>query len=650
LALLLLPPDVSAAVLDAASGKVLEKRGAVDRRFAPGSAIKPFTALALGEITLRLPCPRDLTVAGRNLRCSHPRLSGPVDLAAALAYSCNHYFVRASSRLDPERFTALLRRFGFDVPTPATADELALTAVGLGGVRCSTLELARAYRMLSREAPPPIRQGIAAAVEAGTSQLARPSSLSVAGKTGTGDGHAWFAGWAPADAPRVILAVSVPGGRGAVDAAPAARALFERHVPAAPSDGLRVRPKPDGPVQTIPLERYVSGVVTAEGGVIDKPEALKALAVAARTYAVCNRGRHKRESYDLCGKTHCQALKLDAASSLVADAVAATEGELLWYEGRPAEAFHSRHCGGTTASVQELWPEIHAPYLKQQPDTFCLSTDAAWTAEFARTPNQILRRTPSGRVAELMVNGRRMTAELFHKQIGDQYGWARVRSFSFEIVERGDKVVFEGRGYGHGVGLCQAGAAARARAGHTYRQILGFYYPGTTVALSGSGHVWIRSSGARVAVSATTEPEARQLAQAGDRALEEAERRTGWRARARPEVRSYLTVAAFRDATGLGGSVAASTRGKTVRLQPVGVLRSRGILESTLLHEMTHVLVEAEAHPSLPGWFREGVVLWLSGTPANTPEYRDAVSRVRKLAADRGRDTVLRWVRSGLPK
>jgi stage II sporulation protein D len=139
----------------------------------------------------------------------------------------------------------------------------------------------------------------------------------------------------------------------------------------------------------------------------------------------------------------------------------------------------------------------------------------------------------------------------------------------------------------------------------------------------------------------------------------------------------YPTVSAFRDATGEPGWVAASTRGHTIRLQPTDVLRDAGTLESTLRHELLHMLVEEHARAETPRWFREGLVLYLAqpntkttqGTslgydpatlekalrsPASERELREAYAtaqaKVVQLVEQNGRETVIRWLQEGMPK
>ena len=227
-------------------------------------------------------------------------------------------------------------------------------------------------------------------------------------------------------------------------------------------------------------------------------------------------------------------------------------------------------------------------------------------------------------------------------------------------------MIFEGFGAGHGVGLCQTGAAERAKRGHTWQQILDFYYPGAKPGLTAQGLQWSRRGGERIDLYSTQPQQDGAVLESAERALREAEQRSGTRHAGRARVRVYPSVAAFRDATGEPGWVAASTRGATVRLQPAAALQARGVLESTLLHEMLHVVVEQRAHPRNPEWFREGLVLWIvePGRPATggagqlegaaseaemRRSYEAARSRVKRLVERYGRAVVLSWVAGGVP-
>jgi stage II sporulation protein D len=214
-----------------------------------------------------------------------------------------------------------------------------------------------------------------------------------------------------------------------------------------------------------------------------------------------------------------------------------------------------------------------------------------------------------------------------------------LRSANYEVHDAGDGFLFHGYGSGHGVGLCQAGAERMGGAGKSYREILDYYYPGTRAGLSAQGIAWRRLASERLEMWTTRPAEDQSLIPLAERLLRDAERRTGFPARVLPQLRVYPSLALFRDSTGEPGTVAASTRGRVIRLQPPAVLRSRGMLESTLFHELLHVLIETRARPGLPLWFREGLVVYLTGGPG----------RVTSLAATHSRAAVLSWVETGLP-
>src|SRR5205814_797794 len=127
-------------------------------------------------------------------------------------------------------------------------------------------------------------------------------------------------------------------------------------------------------IKELPFEAYVAGVVAAEGSVETQVEALKALAVVSRTYAVQNLGRHANEGFDFCSTTHCQQFWLGKTSTreVVRRAVTQTASEILQdRQGRPAEVYFHAACGGQTANLETLWG-AHAPeHLRGVRDDYC---------------------------------------------------------------------------------------------------------------------------------------------------------------------------------------------------------------------------------------------------------------------------------------
>ncbi len=412
-----------------------------------------------------------------------------------------------------------------------------------------------------------------------------------------------------------------------------------------PETMLRVRLKPavDSTVVEMPLEAYVAAVVVAEAGSLSSPEALKAMAVAARTYALYGRGRHKDQGYDLCGTTHCQRAEPSQVDARIEAAARATVGQVLWYGGAPAFAVYSRDCGGVTEDVASLWPNLHAPYLPSHADPYCTRAGATpwhWSAapeeigaalvrSGLRAPRglsslAIARRTGSGRAGEVALTGGgevvRVAAGSFRLAIGRALGFATIRGDLWDAHGAGGRIEFDGRGAGHGVGLCQRGADRMGQEGRPWREILAFYYPGTTVALAPPAIPWSRLGGETIALWTTQPAQDGALLASAEHAARELAARTGWAQPEGIELRVYPNVAGFRDATGEPGWVAAHTAGRRVHLQPAAVLRARGTLGSTLRHELAHVFVESQAAAGLPLWFREGLAEYLAGGAAAASE------------------------------
>jgi stage II sporulation protein D len=451
---------------------------------------------------------------------------------------------------------------------------------------------------------------------------------------------------------------------------------------------------------TIPMDEYIAGVLAGETGNFKSDETLKAMAVIARTYALHFGARHALDGFDFCDATHCQSLRLSEVTPRLRRIVESTNGEALWYDGEPAATYYHANCGGMTEDGRYILgnDEQRAPYLKQHSDAFCVRNGSSqWRSEVSKQELQralsaegvsipgrlrsvtVAKHTPSGRVEFLTVtasNSVTVPGLTFRFAVGRNIGWERLKSNWYDAHTEDDRIVFNGRGSGHGVGLCQVGAEVMGEEGHSYREILSFYYPGTRLGASAQGLQWQQLTSEDV-VLFTTRPESdRPLLPLATRLMHEAEESTGLLYNGNPKLKAYPTVAAFRDATGEPGWIAASTRGSTIRLQPADVLRDTGVLETTLRHELLHLLIESHAKPGIPLWFREGLVLCLaqpsspaqaSGTitsddalnkalrsPASENEmrsaYADARARVTAMVAADGKATVIRWLQEGLPK
>lgn len=273
-------------------------------------------------------------------------------------------------------------------------------------------------------------------------------------------------------------------------------------------------------VNRVDLETYLRGVVPLElgrGRARSDMEAMKAQAVAARTYAVRHLGRRGHLGFDLFGSVLDQVYGgMGAEDARATEAVEATRGEVLMDGSKVIEAYYHASCGGRTAAVQEVWNAEPRPFLRSVSETkpgggwYCEGSGRLRWAETWDEPAlletlrgtlfagdrrreltrvdslAVTRRSFSGRVAELT-----FWTNLGEERVrGDSIRWVLrtgpdriLGSSDFDLDVGRDGRVIEltahGTGRGHGVGLCQAGALGRARSGQSYREILSAYYPGT---------------------------------------------------------------------------------------------------------------------------------------------------------------------------
>jgi stage II sporulation protein D len=179
-----------------------------------------------------------------------------------------------------------------------------------------------------------------------------------------------------------------------------------------------------------------------------------------------------------------------------------TAGEVLWFDGAMASALFHADCGGRTSSASDVWGGSEQPYLVSVADDGpAEAAHATWRYEAARSAVlaalnkdartragsrldglQVLERDRAGRIERIAIHGaeeRIVRGEALREVLGQTLGARTIRSTWFDVRRTGGTFVFEGRGFGHGVGLCQAGALARVRAGDKLTAILQRYYPGT---------------------------------------------------------------------------------------------------------------------------------------------------------------------------
>jgi stage II sporulation protein D (peptidoglycan lytic transglycosylase) len=252
-------------------------------------------------------------------------------------------------------------------------------------------------------------------------------------------------------------------------------------------------------IDELPLEDYLVGLINCEISSQWPIEAIKAQAVVARSYALFQMEARKNAPYQLESSVLDQVYDgCDIEDSRAARGVKETAGEVLTFDDRIIQAFYHSNCGGHTEASENVWG-YPLPYLQGVVCNYCLTSGAVkWEQSISlrKLESQLKssgyqisrltdlvpgRRNRSGRLSDLVLVSAKglqtVPATAFRKAIG----YSVIKSTNFEVKISGDNVIFTGVGYGHGVGLCQWGAKQRAEDGFDYREILSYYYPGTTL-------------------------------------------------------------------------------------------------------------------------------------------------------------------------
>ena len=417
----------------------------------------------------------------------------------------------------------------------------------------------------------------------------------------------------------------------------------------------------DRSIARMPLETYVARVLAGEAEQNAPDAELEALAIAIRTYATFNAGRHGRDGFDLCDTTHCQVMR--TATAATRRATLATAGRILTWRGAPAEIFYSASCGGGSESAADVWPGSNLPYLKSVKDDVH-DDDVPWTYALPLRDAQrllaqrgfsgerlkdirVASRTSSGRVGTLHLSG--LEPDVI---AGDQFrllvGARDVRSTAFDVEKHGDTLEFTGRGYGHGVGMCVIGAGRRARRGENVTQILAQYYPGLDVTPLASVQTRVRTE--TVLTAAAPPPPATssaptpgavpprsvspaaprsvvmrgagaatfELEQAATRAYESMAKTLGTNVAALT-IDVHDTVEGFRQATGKPWWVSASVSASTIDLAPPSLLSQRDGIDETLRATIAQAIM-APVLSDRPQWARVGAARYFArGLPIAAP-------------------------------
>jgi stage II sporulation protein D len=239
------------------------------------------------------------------------------------------------------------------------------------------------------------------------------------------------------------------------------------------------------------IEKYISGVVKAEGGSGKNKEYFKTQAVIARTYMYKYFDKHLPDRYNVCDNTHCQAFNGLSSDTIINRAALETDGLVILDNDSSLiiSAFHS-NCGGETSSSENVWL-AGQPYLKSVVDPYCISSrNSVWEKRISLNDwlLYIKKFGYSGKTDDPSAFRFRQTSRLTDYRTGlftiplrTMRAEMNLRSTFFSVESDGGFIILKGKGYGHGVGLCQEGAMVMAANGFSYEKIIDFYYFGILI-------------------------------------------------------------------------------------------------------------------------------------------------------------------------
>ncbi len=256
-------------------------------------------------------------------------------------------------------------------------------------------------------------------------------------------------------------------------------------------------------VNNIDIEEYLYGVLYNEVSHRWPIEVLKAQAIAARTYALYQKLVSKNRYFDLAADIYSQVYGGRRSETWsIRRAVNLTRGQILTYNGKIFPSYYHATCGGHTSDAVTLWG-IDIPPLRGRPCNFCtMSPYYRWKKELRideitdrlkqagydiqLVSIEALKRDKAGRILDVLLKGRPENIKLGGNKFRLIVGPNLIKSTNFKAQIKGRDIIFEGKGWGHGIGMCQWGAYAMARKGYKAEDILRYYYPGTEIVRIGN--------------------------------------------------------------------------------------------------------------------------------------------------------------------
>jgi stage II sporulation protein D len=245
-------------------------------------------------------------------------------------------------------------------------------------------------------------------------------------------------------------------------------------------------------INRVAIEKYIAGVVQSESGFLRHHVYYQVQATIARTYALKNIKRHENQGFNLCDNVHCQAYYGRTGYNPIIEAVNDSRGTVIVdSDSMPVNTVYHANCGGETINSEDLWPQPLA-YLRSVKDTFCIASNGAlWERRVNKNDffkfieanfKMKLSNQEKDSLISFVQDSRKLYLDINNKihlrHIRENF---KLRSTYFSIVVDNDSLVFKGKGFGHGVGLCQEGAMKMAEYGYSKNQIINFYYQGVII-------------------------------------------------------------------------------------------------------------------------------------------------------------------------